>query len=207
MATINRPLLLQVYLLKDSTKNPALLAGFFILAILLSGCQAVKTPEQVTAAFWQAMARGDVESARKQATQESRHLISRQQNLENAEVQIGTIVIDGLNATVETILTLKKPENNKPLTFNTALVKEKDQWKVDYQQTLNNLLNRPFAEIFKSLRTIGDTINKQLEQQIPLIEKEIKSFSEELIKELEEFNRQLEKNAPPQKQAPLPGTI
>lgn len=205
MATTKRSL--QNYVLKQSTKNPALLAGFFILAFMLSGCQAVKTPDQVTAAFWQAMARGDVETARREATQETQHLVSKQQNLENADIQTGKILIEGFNATVETVITLKKVENNKPLLFKTVLLKENDRWKVDYQQTLNNLLNRPFGEIFKSLRAIGDTINKQLEQQIPLIEKEIKSFSEELIKQLEEFNREIEKNSPPEKQQPPRSTI
>ena len=189
-----------------SAKNPALVAGFFLVMLLLSGCQTIKTPEQVTAAFWHAMARGDVEAARKLATQETRDLVSKQQNLENAKVQTGKIVINGVSATVETVLTLNKPENNKPLSFNTVLSKENDLWKVDYQHTLDNVLNQPLGELFKSLRAIGDTINKQLERQIPLIQKQIETFSDELIKELEEFNRQLEKNTPPEKQ-PHRGTI
>lgn len=186
-------------------KNPAIAAGFFILVSLLTGCQAVKTPEQVTVLFWQAMTKGDIETARKLVTQETRDLVSKQENLENAEVQTKKIVINGLNADVETVLTLKKPEINKPLSFNTVLAKENDLWKIDYQKTLNNLLNQPFGELLKSLQAIGDTINKQLERQIPLIEQQIKSFSEELNKELEEFNRQLEKNAPPEKQELHPG--
>ncbi|HEY8095206.1 MAG TPA: hypothetical protein VIE65_03820, partial [Methylobacter sp.] len=84
-------------------------------------------------------------------------------------------------------------------------------WKVDYQRTLNNLSNLPFGDIFKSLQAIGETINKELnkelEQQVPLFEKQIKSFSEELIKQLDEFRRQLEKAAPPEKQQPHSSTI
>jgi hypothetical protein len=184
------------------------LAGFLALLFLLSGCQAViLTPDQVTTAFWEAMAAGDFDSARKYATQETQQLVTKQQNLEDATVKTGAILIDGSNATVVTVMTLKKPENNKVLSFDTVLLKENDLWKVDYQRTLNNLLNLPFGDIFKSLRAIGETLNKELERQIPLFEKQIKSFSEELIRQLDEFRRQLEKSAPPETQKPHSETI
>jgi len=174
-------------------KSLVRLAGFLSLLFLLSGCQTALTPEQVTTAFWEAMAEGDPDSARKYATQETQHLVTKQQNLEDASVKTGAILIDGSNATVATVMTLKKPENNKVLSFDTVLLKENDLWKVDFQRTLNNLSNLPFGDIFKSLRAIGETINKELEQQIPLLDKQIKSFSEELIRQLDEFRRQLEK--------------
>lgn len=183
------------------------LSGLLILLLLLGGCQAVLSPEQVTTAFWEAMAEGNLEAARKYATQETQHLVIKQQNLEDATVKTGAILIDGPNATVATVMTLKKPESNKNLSFDTVLLKENDLWKVDYQRTLNNLSNLPFGEIFKSLRAIGETINKELEQQIPLFEKQIKSFSDELIRQLDEFRRQLEKAAPPEKQQPHSSTI
>jgi hypothetical protein len=199
--------LLQIFPGHHATKSLAGLAGFFCLSFILSGCQAVLTPEQVTLAFWDAMAQGNLESARKHTTQETQHLVTKQQNLEGASLKTGEVVIDGPNARVSTIMTLKKPESNKPLSFNTVLLKQNDLWKVDYQQTLNNLSVLPFGELFKSLRAIGDAINKELEQQIPLFEKQIKSFSEELIRQLDEFRRNLEKSIPPENQKPHSGTI
>ena len=153
------------------------------------------------------MVEGKLDSARKYATQETQQLVTKQQNMEDATLKTGVVLIDGSNATVSTIITLKKPESNKVLSFDTVLLKENDQWKVDYHRTLNNLSNLPFGDIFKSLRGIGETINKELEQQIPLFEKQIKSFSEELIRQLDEFRRQLEKSVPPEKQKPHPGSI
>jgi hypothetical protein len=199
--------LLQISRGHQAAKSLAGLAGLFSLLFMLSGCQAVLTPEQVTLAFWDAMAQGNLESARTHVTQETQHLVTKQQNLEGASLKTGEVVINGPNATVSTSMTLKKPENDKLLSFDTVLLKENDQWKVDYQQTLNNLSILPFGELFKSLRAIGDTINKELEQQIPLFEKQIKSFSEELIKQLDEFRRKLEKSIPPEKQTPHSDTI
>ena len=199
---------LQIFPCHHATKSLAGLAGLFSLLFMLSGCQTVLTPEQVTLTFWEAMAQGNLESARKHVTQETQHLVAKQQNLEGASIKTGEVVIDGPNATVSTIMTLKKPENNEYLSFNTVLLKENDLWKIDYQQTLNNLSILPFGELFNSLRAIGDAINKELEQQVPLFEKQIKSFSEELIRQLDEFRRNLEKSIPPpEKQKSYPGTI
>jgi hypothetical protein len=174
---------------------------------LLSGCQEVLTPEQVTTEFWQAMVDGNLDSARKYVTKETQQLVAKQQNMDDATLKTGAILIDGSNATVSTTITLKDPEINKVLSFNTVLLKENDLWKVDYQRTLNNLLNLPFGDIFKSLRGIGETINNGLKQQIPLFEEQIESFSEELTKQMDEFRHRLEKSFPPEKQESHSGSI
>lgn len=183
------------------------LTGLLSLLFLLSGCQTVSTPEQVTTEFWEAMADGDLDSARKYVTRDTQYLVNRQQNLEDATVKTEAALIDGSNATVATFMTLKNPESNNALSFDTVLLRENNQWKVDYQQTLNNLSILPLGDIFRSLRAIGETFNQELKQQIPLFEKQIKSFSQELIRQLDEFRRQMEKAAPPEKQKPYSGTI
>jgi hypothetical protein len=203
MATNKDPL--QIFPLHHTKHSLARLAGLFSLLFMLSGCQTALSPEQVTTAFWDAMAQGDIESAKKHATQETQHLVVKQQNLEGASIKTGTIVINGPNAKVATVITLKNPESNKILSFDTVLLKENDLWKADYQQTLNNLSILPLGEVFKNLREIGDAINKELGQQIPFFENQIKSFSEELIRQMDEFRRQLEKASPPKQ--PPPGVI
>jgi hypothetical protein len=183
------------------------LMGLLSLLFLLSGCQAVSTPEQVTTEFWQAMADGDIDDARKYVSRDTQYLVHKQPNLEHATVKTETALINGSNATVATLMTLEKTEHNNVLSFDTVLLKENDQWKVDYQQTLNNFSILPLGDIFRSLRALGETFNKELRQQIPLFEKQIKSFSQELIRQLDEFRRQMEKAAPPEKQKPYSGTI
>jgi len=186
------------------------LAALLSVLFLLGGCQSLSTPEQVTLAFWQAMTEGDTGTAKKYATPETQYLVIQQQHLEGAALQTGVILIDGVNATVATVMTLKASENKKVLSFETVLLKENDLWKVDYQRTLNNFLNLPFGDVFKSLHAIGETLNhaigetlnKELERQVPLFERQIKSFSNELIRQLDEFRRQLEKSIPPEKQPP-----
>ncbi len=198
--------LLQMFPCHHAMKSLVVLVGFITLLLILSACQAALSPGQVTLAFWEAMAQGNLESARKHATKDTQHLVIKQQNMEGASIKTGEVVIDGPNASVLTIMTLKKPDNKEPLSFNTVLLKENDLWKVDYLQTQNNISTLPFGELFKSLQAIGDAVNKELEQRIPLLDKQIKSFSEELTRQLEEFRRNLEKSIPPEKQTP-PGSI
>lgn len=199
--------LLQIFYRNHTKHSQLRLAGLFSLLFMLSGCQTALSPEQTTATFWKAMAKGDLESARRHTTLETQDLVTKQQNLEGSSLETGVIVIDGSNARVATVITLRKPESNKLSPFDTVLLKENDLWKVDYRQTLNNLSILPFGEVFNSLRAIGDAINKKLEQQIPFFENQIKSFSEELIQQLDEFRRQLEKANPPEKQPLPPGAI
>jgi hypothetical protein len=199
MAT-NQVLLKSVPCYKTKTSLAGLM-GLLSLLFLLSGCQTVSTPEQVTEEFWEAMADDDLDTARKYATRDTQYLVSTQSTLEDATVKTETALINGANATVPTLMTLKT-ESKDVLSFDTVLLRENNQWKVDYQQTLNNLSILPLGDIFKSLRALGETFNRELKQQIPLFEKQIRSFSQELIRQLDEFRREMEKAAPPDKQRP-----
>jgi hypothetical protein len=169
-------------------KSPAIIAGLFCVFFLLMACQTSKSPEEVTSDFWTALIKDDIDDATQLATQNSRHLVTKDETKENAELHTGQIVINGQAANVETIMT----QNGRTFSFNTALLKENDLWKVDYQQTLINVAAMPFNGIFRSLDEIGENLNKKLEQQMPLFEKQIESFGQELNRKLDEFGRYLE---------------
>lgn len=192
--------LLQIsYRVKTKHRVP-ILTGIFCLLFLLGGCQTILTPEQTTTTFWKAMANGDLESARRYTTAETQYIVAKQKNIMGASLETGLIVIDDSNAKVATVITMRNPESNNVLSFDTVLFKEDETWKIDYRQTLNNLSTLPFGEVINSLRAIGDVINKKMEQQIPFFENQIKSFSDQLIQQLDEFRHQLEKANPTEKQ-------
>ena len=158
--------------------------------------------------FWQAIAQGQLEIAKKFATQNSQQqlvpqAINPQQIDKNSTITIGAVVGNDLNAVVETTFM----RTNKPITFNTVLLKENDGWKVDYQQTRVNISMVPFDGIVKSLQGIGDAFTQQLEQSVPIIEKEMESFGNELKKQLDEFGRSLKKPQDPNNTKSHPGTI
>jgi hypothetical protein len=169
------------------------------MVFLVAACQATaeKTPDRVAAAFWQAVISGNLQVAQSHVTDDSQSSLAADQGRKYAAVQVGAMTLDGDSATVVTLLT----QNNKKISFNTALLKQHDAWKVDYQQTRMNISMIPFQGIVNELQNIGESFGEQLQQQVPLIEKGLESFGEQLKRQLEEFNSSLEKSQPIQKRA------
>lgn len=185
-----------------SIQSPVKFAGLFCI-LLLSGCETGKSPEEVTTLLWQALAQGQLENARKHVTERSQHLVNLQDIEKHSTIKTGEAVIEDSDATVETTIT----RNKKLVTFNTVLLKEQDTWKVDYLQTQMNISMIPFGDVVKSLQNLGDTFTKQLEQQLPLIQKEMESLGNELKEQIDELGRSLEKPGNPNKPKANPGTI
>ncbi len=182
-------------------KSPAVIVGLFC-SLFLYGCQTA-TPEEVTTKFWQALAQGQLETAKTLATDSSQRLVNIQEIDKLSAIKTGEVVANDINASVETTIN----RNNKPVTFNTVLLKEKDSWKVDYQQTHTNIAMVPFESIGKSLQKLGDTFTDQLEESVPLIEKEMESLGNELKEQIDAFGRSLKKPGSPNKPNPHPGSI
>ncbi|SJM95482.1 hypothetical protein [Crenothrix polyspora] len=162
------------------------------VVFLLAACQAsVETaPDKVAAAFWQAVIAGNLPAAQNQATKDSQASLMADQGRKYAAVQVGAMTLDGDSATVVTLLT----QNDKKVSFNTALLKQDDGWKVDYQQTRMNISMLPFQSIVNELQNIGESFGEQLQQQMPLIEKGLESFGDQLKRQLEDLNQSLEKS-------------
>jgi len=187
-------------------KSPVF-AGLFLF-IILSACQSPKSIDEVTLAFWQAIANNDLATAKTYSSKDSQSLFdsSIENPLKNASFTVGEIVINDTQARAETQAIL--PNSNK-ITFSTFLVKEGQHWRVDYQQSQYSLSDDMFNGLFKSLQNIGDHLNKQLEQQIPRIEKEVDAIGQKLKKQLDKLGQDLEKALPPpqKKQDPYQDSI
>ncbi|KAF3984475.1 MAG: hypothetical protein HFP81_01920 [Methylococcales symbiont of Hymedesmia sp. n. MRB-2018] len=189
-----------------SLKTPIALAiGVFITILLISACESVKTPSQVTLIFWNALAKDDLSLATKQCNLTSQpRLDSPVISLNKSNFDFGKIIIDGSHATVETFIT---PSINNKSSFTTFLSQEKQQWKIDCHKSLKELSNRPFNSFFKSLDSLGKNITKQLKQQLPKIKKEINAFAEELKQQADKFGKELEKTLPQKQTESYQNTI
>ena len=171
-----------------------------LLLFSITSCQSLKTPEETTLAFWAAMAENDLKLAKKYCSSQSHSLLSVPQHysFQNSTFHYGKIVIESGQAKVETQIT---PAIDNKSSFTTFLVKEDNHWKVDYQRSINDLTsNQLLNEFFKDLNTLGETINKQLEQQLPLIQKEIESLGRELQQQIDNFGNELKKSFPQEKE-------
>lgn len=170
-------------LLKSSAKY----AGLFCI-ILLCSCQTEKSPEEVTDQFWQELAQGQLDKAKHHVSEHSQHLVNLQDIETHSAIKTGEAVIIDTDATVETTINRHK----RLVTFNTVLIKEKENWKVDYLQTQMNISMIPFDDVVKSLKNLGDSFAKQLEKQLPAIQKEMESLGNELKNEIDDLGHSLE---------------
>ncbi|MGR8934855.1 MAG: hypothetical protein ACU837_10775 [Gammaproteobacteria bacterium] len=177
--------------------------------MIFSACQTDWPPETVTRLFWLALAGNDVNAARQYATRATRDLVGNEplsawkiETLETGEVR----VISGRQAVVAAEVEYDRNGAVRTLRFNTYLLREQDAWKVDYRKTLDNLASGPFDELMQDLQNFGENFGKQLQKQLPRIEKGIQSFGEQLQEQLnkqfEEFERELEKALPPSEKRP-----
>jgi hypothetical protein len=180
------------------------LAPFF-LSLIISACQT-STPSEITLSYWQALAQGQLENAKKLATLETAEAVNLQDIQLHSTIKIGQSLIDDDFANVNTTII----RNNREVTFNTALQIEDGDWKVDVHKTRLNITMIPLDGVVKSLQQLGDTFAKNLEEQLPIIQKEMESLGIDLQKQIEDFGRAIEKQnpQPPNKIAtPPPGTI
>ncbi len=177
-----------------------MLAGLFCILLLFSGCQTGKSPEEVTSSFWRTLAQGQIENAKKHVTERSQHLVNLQDIEKQSTIETGEAVVNEEDASVPTSIMRHK----KRITFNTVLLLEKDVWKVDYLQTQMNISMLPLGEVFQSLQNLGGAFARQLEEKLPIIQKEMESLGDELKKQIDEFGKSIKKpqNQNSQKQQP-----
>ncbi|MCK4842805.1 MAG: hypothetical protein KAT04_13145 [Methylococcales bacterium] len=173
-------------------KNPMHLVIGFLLLFSVTACQFQKTPVETTLAFWSAIAEHDIELAKDYCSASSLQQLSsaRPTDFKSIVFNDGKIVINGNQASVEADIIYS---DNRKSSFTTFLVKENEQWKVDYARSSAYFSgSKLFNNIFKSLSDIGESFNEQLEQQVPLIEKEVEQFGEELKQQIPLIEKKVE---------------
>lgn len=187
-------------------KSPIRSVFGFLTLFVLTACQAPKTPIETTRVFWSSIVENKLDNAQKFCSSSSEKLrATLGTDLKGFTLGYGKIVIDGNLSSVETTLFSSSTQQS---TFTTFMLLEEDIWKVDCQRSTTALAgNQVFKDFFNSLNTLGEQINKKLEQQIPLIEKEITSFGEELQQQLDNFGDNIEKSFPQDQQKPPQNTI
>jgi hypothetical protein len=181
--------------------SPAMLAGLFFVIFSLTGCQTVRSPEEVTRLFWQSLAQGQLEQARNYATQNTRHLVELKDIDTNSTVSTDDVKEEeGDDARVPTTIA----KNRQQVAFDTVLHQENGDWKVDYLRTQFNMTLTPLGDMAKALTEFGGSFAKELQQQMPEIQRQMESFGQELRKQMEGLSRAL-KLPPPNQPGNGPG--
>jgi hypothetical protein len=131
-------------------------AVFGLLVLGATACsQSSGDPKQVAAAFWEATQAGDIELAKSYAVESGSTELSQPDGDSSIEAfTLGETTIDGEEATVETRVTTRAEQGTIDVDFQTVLVRETGEWRVDLGRT-----TQEFATKF-----IGASLSDMAEQ-------------------------------------------
>jgi len=160
----------------------------------LAGCSNPETPQEVAAAFWQAMAENDAGDVMEYSTlAESAAFDGYKRSWTDAVPSFGRVVIEDREATIVTRLPAEAGTEGERLELVTYLVRFQDQWLVDYDRTGEAILNpSPFSSIMGELSRLADELSARFssssddfEQQMEQLARDLEAYSEEIGREAE----------------------
>ena len=162
---------------------PALAAS----SLLLAACTGPESPEEVSRAFWQAVIEQDAGEANDYSTLvEDAGFDGYQRDWQGVELEWGRVVIDGQEATVDTVFS-ELPERAEPLETTTYLVKKDGQWLVDYFRTGEALNSGPlWGDVMNQLEALGKDLKTELARHSDDLAREFEVLTEELRQQASE---------------------
>lgn len=172
---------------------------------LLAGCSNPETPQEVAAAFWQAMAENDAGEVMEYSTlADSAAFDGYKRSWTDAVPSFGRVVIEEPEATIVTRLPAEAGTEGERLELITYLVRIQNKWLVDYERTGEAILNpSPFNSIMGELNRLGEKLSgsfssssDELEQQMEQLARDLEAYSEEMGRQAEgamdEFGKKLQ---------------
>jgi len=169
--------------------------GLVALLAMLAACQGPATPEQVASEFWQAWQHGDVDKARSYCSSATAAALAPvPEALQTAQVRFDRQVIEGNDASLDTIVTFPAPPGAasapEERRVTTYLVRESDRWMVEAARTQQALA--PDASVESLARRI-EQLGQELAKGVEEAGKEIDKKAPELQRQLEELGAQTQK--------------
>jgi hypothetical protein len=172
---------------------------------MLAGCSRPETPQEVAAAFWQAMAENDADDVMEYSTLAGTDAFDGyRRSWTDAVPSFGRVIIEDREATIVTRLPAEAATEGERLELVTYLVRFQEQWLVDYDRTGEAILNpSPFNSIMGELSRLGEELSARFssssddfEQQMEQLARDLETYSEQMGRQAEsamdEFGKKLQ---------------
>ena len=162
-----------------------------IFSLALGACSAEKTAQQVHQAFWAAVISNDASSVVEYSTlsnTESYNAFSK--NWQNQQLHTGKVIIDNNKARIETTLSVIDSQPQQSLQFITYLVKQNENWLVDYPRTEKAMQPNAVSQLFGKLEQFSEKLSEQLDDSSEEIGTELDQMGEQLKDYSEEITEQ-----------------
>ena len=140
--------------------------ALLLTTLLFTSCaDTTDNPSQVAEKYWRAIQQGDTETAKQLITSSSNAKFNEHiKSLENTTID--NFVVDNEKTTVTTIINPEAPVPGDELIFETRLLLENYQWKID----LNNTQVPQLSLKEKELKTLADELSKTMQKNVDSME-------------------------------------
>jgi len=160
-------------------------------------------PREVASNYWQALKKGDNETARSLVSTESQQAFDDYTALPaDRKTAIGNV---SLGTEKTTIITLVYPDVNVPDdfdTFDTVLVMEDSKWRIDAERTiiprpapsdreLDELADQLSESMQENIDSLEDAMNEGMKLLDEALREGSRDMGESMLKGMEEMNRAL----------------
>jgi hypothetical protein len=160
-----------------------------LLLVLACGVPA-PAPQQVTERFWEALRAGDLGTAKACASASSAMFVDAVgADRRIDEVLLGETLQGESSAVVRTSLVTSIDERRHLTTFDTHLVREGEEWKVDVRATERERTTATFAA---SMRQLGEALGEGVQDFSEALEAGAAEMKRALREALEELEEELE---------------
>jgi hypothetical protein len=160
------------------------------LPLILACGVPAPSPRQVTERFWEALRAGDVATAKACASAPSARLVDAMgEDRRIEEVLLGETLQSESSAIVRTSLVTSMAEGRLHTTFDTHLLREAEEWRVDVQATQREMTTAIFAA---SMQQIGEALGQGVQEFSEALEEGAAELKRALREALEELGAELE---------------
>ncbi|MCV6604474.1 MAG: hypothetical protein OIF34_04150 [Porticoccaceae bacterium] len=177
--------------------------GFLMLmlAVFISGCSNSDSPGDVAQDFWQAMADGDIDTARGLATESSKEAVRMDKKLHIEYLEFGKIFTEeGNPSLLPTSLTTVSGGNRINLSFDTVLEQQQGQWRVDFNQTTQSMLGSSFQQLQDALaetiteagNAVGDAVDEALNEAAGEMSEVLQGAAREMQQAADQLREELQ---------------
>ena len=163
-----------------------------MLALMLSACNKPETPQEVSHAFWHSVINDDVAGVVEYSTLASeKGYDAFAREWKGMIPSWGKIIIEEREARVHTHISTPDAAKSEMLYFVTYLVKQGDEWKVDYDKTEKVVrASSAVSDFVDRITSIGNDISQQLEEAGKTVTSELEAMNNQLIELTESLGSQ-----------------
>lgn len=172
--------------------------SLFLTALILSACFRPESPQHVAQEFWKAVITHNVNDVVEYSTLvDTKNYTAFNKKWQGYQAVTGKIIINGNQARVETELSQYNDTSKNQHNISTYLVKQNEQWKVDYVRTAESMKPDAFGNFFGQLDKLGKNLSDTFKDssdkfriEMQRLENELKIFAQSSGDEAKEIIEQ-----------------